>query len=417
MPKRRPIRFFTLLLCLWVLVPPPTAAPRARSIAPPPPAQALAPLPVAAYRAAPEVERAVGFILSLQPEGSYILSRTGVDNVVPMDLAHAALALCQAGRLREAQAALDWLLALQIRPGDAGASVARTVDGQQIAIDYAGSWHDHYHTDGTPRERKTRGRGEAVGLVLIALATVVRADPAYAAHHIAGEPVIAHVARSAAYLSQPALQKPDGRFHHRPDYQVSFGEEAARMGLGLRLAAEMLAAAGPAFAAAAIAAREAGERGLARLAAGGLTVGMSYDHYARGIWGLADADEARDERATALATGLVSPYGVRRYDWQRQRAEGWRDELSWWARERVVGASESFDWGLACLAAGDLDGALRVEAAWLPLQDEGGGFPDGYLPSVGIGISAPTSYAAARFILLERTLTAVTTGAVLASAP
>ena len=45
----------------------------------------------------------------------------------------------------------------------------------------------------------------------------------------------------------------------------------------------MLAAAGPAFAAAAIDAREAGERGLARLAAGGLTVGMSYDHYAGGV--------------------------------------------------------------------------------------------------------------------------------------
>ena len=48
MPKRRSIRFLSLLLCLWVLIPSPTAAPRAQSIVPPPPAQALAPLPVAA---------------------------------------------------------------------------------------------------------------------------------------------------------------------------------------------------------------------------------------------------------------------------------------------------------------------------------------------------------------------------------
>jgi hypothetical protein len=144
---------------------------------------------------------------------------------------------------------------------------------------------------------------------------------------------------------------------------------------------------------------------------------MSYDYYARGIWGLADANEAEEELAAAYATGLVTPYGVRRFDWQRLRADGWRKEIEWWAREQVVGASESFDWGLACLAAGDLTGALRVEAAWLQLQDKNGGFPDGYLPSVGVSISTPTSYAAARFILLERTLTAATTGAVVAAVP
>lgn len=417
MPKKRSVRFFTLLLCLWVLIPPPTSAPRTQSIAPPPPAQALAPLPVAAFRAAPEVERAVAFILALQPEGSYILTRAGVDNVVPMDLVHAALALCQAGHIREAQAALGWLLALQTRPGDEGATAIRTVEGRQIAIDYTGSWHDHYYSNGTPKERKTRGRGESVGLTLVTLATVIRADPTYATHLVAGEPVIAYVARSAAYLSQPALQKPDGRFHHRPDYQVSFGEEASRMGLGLQMAADVLTAAGPAYAAAASVARDAGERGLVRLAAGDLTVGMSYDYFARGIWGLAEAEDAQAEQAATYAAGLVTPYGIRRYDWQRLRADGWRDELSWWGREQVVGASESFDWAMACLAAGDLAGALRVEAAWLPLQEHGGGFPDGYLPSVGIGISTPTSYAAARFILLERTLTAATTGAVLAAVP
>jgi len=260
MPKRRSIRFLSLLLCLWVLIPSPTAAPRAQSIVPPPPAQALAPLPVAAFRAAPEVGRAIAFILSLQPEGTYILSREGVDGVVPMDLAHAALALCQAGHLREAEAALDWLLALQTRSGEAGSVAVREVDEETITIDYAGAWYDHYQVDGSPKVRMTRGRGEAVGLTLIALATVVRADPAYAAHVVAGEPVVAYVNRAAGYLRQPALQKADGRFHHRPDYQVSFGEEASRMGLGLRLAGELLASAGPAYAREAREAREAPAR-------------------------------------------------------------------------------------------------------------------------------------------------------------
>jgi hypothetical protein len=417
MPKQRPTRLFTLLLCLWVLIPTPTTAPRAQSIAPPPPAQALAPLPVAAYRAAPVVGRAVEFILSLQPKGTYILSRAGVDGVVPMDLAHAAMALCQAGNLREAEAALDWLLARQVRPGDAEAGAIRSVDGAEIAINYVGSWYDHYQTNGSPKDWLTRGRGEAVGLTLIALSTTAHADPAYSAHLVAGEPVVAYVSRATEYLSQPALQKTDGRFHHRPDYQVSFGEEASRMGLGLQLAGKMLATAGPAYASAAAAATAAGDRGLARLALGGLTVGMSYDYYAQSIWGLTDVAGARSERAAAMAAGMVTPYGVRRYDWQRLLARGWRQEISWWAREQVVGASESFDWGLACLAAGDLTGALRVEGAWLALQHADGGFPDGYLPTIGTTVGAPTSYAAARFILLERTLTEATTGAMVAAVP
>ncbi|MFN8517017.1 MAG: hypothetical protein U0841_31485 [Chloroflexia bacterium] len=381
------------------------------------PAQALAPLPVAAFRAAPEVGRAIEFILSLQPEGTYILSRVGVNGVVPMDLAHAALALCQAGHLREAEAALDWLLALQTRSGEAGSVVVREVDEETITIDYAGAWYDHYQVDGSPKVRMTRGRGEAVGLTLIALATVVHADPAYAAQVVAGEPVVAYVARAAGYLRQPVLQKADGRFHHRPDYQVSFGEEASRMGLGLRLAGELLAAAGPGYAQAAREAREAGDRGVAQLATGELAVGMSYDYYAQAIWGLTNVEGARAEQERAEAAGVVTPYGVRRYDWQRLNAHDWRQELSWWARERVVGASESFDWGLACLAAGDLAGAIRVEQAWLALQDADGGFPDGYLPTVGATVGAPTSYAAARFVLLERTLTAATTGAMVAAVP
>src|SRR5262249_52868622 len=150
------------------------------------------------------------------------------------------------------------------------------------------------------------------------------------------------------------------------------------------------------------------ERGLARLAAGGLTVGMAYDRYAQALWGLTDAAGARDELAATRAAGLGTASGGRQYDWQQTRAAGRRESLLWRARGQGVGAAESFDWGLACLAAGDLEGALRVEAAWLPQQRPDGGFPDGYVPLLGQEIGASSSYAAARFVLFERTLTMAT---------
>src|SRR5438067_8527689 len=248
-----------------------------------------------------------------------------------MDIAHAAIALTKAGHVSRARAAMDWLLARQTRPDDPQAVVTKTIDGQKVAVDYSGSWWDHYQTSGDPKVKLTRGRGEGDGLVLIALAAIVQEDPAYVAHEVDGEPVLTHVAWAARYLSSPALQKPDGRFHHRPDYRVSFNEEAARMALGLKLASDLLTRAGEGRAA--DSARAHASLGFAALRKGeGLDQGMAYDYYARTMWGLAEGDEAHAELASLRATGLATRHGVRQYDWQRLRARTLVDRLKWWWR-------------------------------------------------------------------------------------
>lgn len=373
-----------------------------------PPFYAIEALPAGEFRQAAAVERAVDFLLRLQPEGAYILSRAGDDDVVPMDVAHAVIALVKAGQLAPARAALDWLLARQTRPDDPGAVETKELDGGEWAtVDYAGSWYDHYRPDGSARTELTRGRGEGAGLALLAVAALAQEDPAYPGRLVAGEPVLAYVARAARYLASPAVQRPDGRFGHRPDYRVSFAEEAARMALGLRSAAELLAAGGAVEEAAT--ARAASERGLAPLHTGdGLVRGMAYDYFARALWGLAAGDDARAELAATRGSGLVRPDGLRHYDWQMRRARRPVARLIWWIRGRVLAPAESFDWGIALLAAGDLIAALTLEAAWLQRQRRDGGFAGGYLDLAGLRlpVGAPASYAVARFILFERLLTA-----------
>src|SRR5947209_1873205 len=269
------------------------------AISPLAPQYAIGALPVNAFRHPGAVGQAVDFILALQPEGTYILTRRGVDDVVPMDIAHAAIALTKAGHVSRARAAMDWLLARQTRPDDPQAVVTKTIDGQKVAVDYSGSWWDHYQTSGDPKVKLTRGRGKGDGL----------------------------------------------------------------------------------------------------------DQGMAYDFYARRMWGRAEGDEAHAELASLRATGLATRHGVRQYDWQRLRARTLVDRLKWWWRGQIVAPSESFDWGIANLVAGDLGTALDIEAAWLPRQDAGGGFPDGYLAGLGLPTAPPTSYTAARFILFERLLT------------
>lgn len=406
---RIPCFLFILLVLGAVLGEPdatqplPPADELARPVAP---QYAVPALDVAKFRQPAAVQAAVDFILSLQPAGTYILSRPGDDDVVPMDLAHAAIALTKAGHVAEASAALDWLLARQARHGDPGVVATKTVGDRCLTVDYSGSWYDHYWASGDAKTGLTRGRGEAVGLTLIAVDAVAQADPDYLTHEVAGEPVWAYVARSVGYLSRPALQDADGRFNHRPDYRVSFNEEGARMALGLNLAAKLLAGHDPRAAAMA---KAHAALGLAALARGdGFAQGMAYDYYAGALWGLVSVPTARTELADTRATGLITTDGVRMYDWQVHQADNPVEAVQWWFRERVVAPSESFDWGIANLMAGNLGPALAIEAAWLPRQRADGGFADGYFLAFRLPVGAPTSYSAARFILFERLLTEAT---------
>lgn len=357
-------------------------------------------------RNAHAVEKAVGFILSLQPEGSYVLTTPGVDDIVHMDVAHCVIALAKTGHAAEAEAATDWLMSKMTLPGDPDRFGSYEHRGLQLPVDYLGSWWDHFRSSGAPRADLTRGRGEGVGMALIATYTVYQESPDYLLRRLGPHSIADRVAFAASYLTSAAMQGDDGRFQHRPDYRVSFNEEGARMVLSLRLAAEMLADVGRTAEARQI--QMASERGLTALLKGeGLSQGMAYDYYALGIWGLVSPRRARQELVALEAAGLVTSDGVRNWDWQADRTTGLVDRLRWWAQSQTVAPSQTFDWAIASITAGQIENALEVERRWLALQRPDGGFPDGYLPILGLRFGSPTSYAAARFIILERLLTEV----------
>lgn len=364
---------------------------------------AVSPLHPSHQRNARAVEKAVGFLLTLQPEGTYILTAAGMDDVVHMDVAHAAIALSKVGYLAEAEAAMNWMVSTMTLKGASDQYGDMELAGETVSVDYSGSWHDHYRTSGEPRRDLTRGRGEGVGMGLIAIYTIYQQDPSYLQMVIQGATVGDRVAAAVGYLTSETMQHPDGRFNHRPDYRVSFGEEAARMSLGLELGARMLDEMGDRVAAQR--ARWGAERGLSALRGGdGLSYGMAYDYYAMSIWGLATQEQAQEELSRLEAAGLVTPDGVRNWDWQLLRAEDWRDKLRWWAASQSIGPSQTFDWAIASIAAGNMNDALEIERRWLPLQRSDGSFAGLYFLGLRVGAGPSNSYAAARFILMERLL-------------
>ncbi len=144
-----------------------------------PPLYQVAPIELSKLPNRTAVERAVQFILRLQPQGSYILTTAHSDDVVHMDVAHSAIALTKVGHIEEAKRAMDWLLAhmTMLNSPDRFGSVI--VGGKRQAVDYAGSWYDHFRVNGEPRKDLTRGRGEGVGISLIAIYTIFQDDPTY----------------------------------------------------------------------------------------------------------------------------------------------------------------------------------------------------------------------------------------------
>ncbi|MCL5962498.1 MAG: hypothetical protein M1358_24825 [Chloroflexi bacterium] len=349
------------------------------------------------------VEKAVRFILHLQPEGSYILTSENSDDIVHMDVAHSAIALSKVGHVKEAKKAMDWLLAHMTTPNSPDRRRTVTIDKTSRSVDYAGSWYDHFRRNGEPRRDLTRGRGEGVGMALIAVYAVYQEDPAYLRHSIDGTMVIDDVAMAVHYLTSDVVQRDDGRFNHRPDYQVSFNEEGTRMVLGLRLASDMLRA--TARVEDADLAAEHAAKGLAALQNGNdINQGMAFDYYALSIWGLATPEQAREEFVSLKDAHLVSPDGVRNWDWQLNTAKSLWSRLRWWATSQSIAPAQTFDWAIANVTIGNIEEARRVEQRWLPLQRADGGFSGVYLPGLRVGLGDPTSYTAARFILLERLL-------------
>jgi hypothetical protein len=137
---------------------------------------------------------------------------------------------------------------------------------------------------------------------------------------------------------------------------------------------------------------------------------MAYDFYAMGIWGLGSRQDALGEVKWLKSTGLVDRDGVRNWDWQLAKANPISDHLKWWAQSQSIAPSQTFDYAIACISAGDIQTALDLERRWLPRQLENGGFQDAFYLGLRIGLAPPTSYSAARFILLERLLSDVVGG-------
>jgi hypothetical protein len=367
-----------------------------------PAAYALAPLNSDLIRNPSAVRRALGFLNQLQPDGTYILSRPGGSDVVPMDLAHSAIALVKANQVDRAKAAMTWLYQSMIR---------RESDRADTATDalYGGSWDDDLTLSGAAVPGSSRGRGEAVGMALIATSVIADADPGFLGVSIGGTHVSDLVRESVDYLTQPAMRRADGSFAHSPEYGVAFDEECARMTLGLELASKILLKTGdPSGAKRAADAAEAGLKALQRRQ--GMSQGMAYDFYAMGIWGLGSRADAQAEIGALKSTGLASRSGVHNWDWQLTKPASLLTRLHWWAQSQTISPSETFDYAIACVSAGDVATAIDLEQRWLPLQRSDGGFADAYLLGLRIGLSDPTSYAVARFILLERLLTDVAGG-------
>lgn len=376
----------------------PTPGPTAAARHPLPPIYRLPPRLPEDLRHATAVQRAVNFLVAAHPTGDYVLSVPGEPLVIPMDVAHVAIALVSVGQIDRAEAAMSWLYRRMTLPGDPDA----IGDG----VDYSGSWYDAMRPDGQPDRSAPRGRGESVGMALIATDAIVAQDPGYLNRVIGDERVVDLVRFAASYLLRPTMQNADGRFYHSPVYRVSFNEECARMTLGLQLASQLLrAGSDPGAAERAGGAAEEGLRALRQGAS--MSQGMAYDYYARSIWGLATPSEAQQELRWLRSTGLVRPGGVANWDWQLQQAASPVVWLRWWSQAQTVAPSQTFDYAIAAVNAGDLPVALEIEKTWLALQRPDGGFPDGVVFGpfgLHLEFGRPTSYAVARFVLLENLL-------------
>jgi len=360
---------------------------------------ALPPTPSQHFLHPEAAHRAVQFLHLMQPSGTYIQSVLGQPQVVPMDVAHAAIALSEADQLSRAEAAMTWLYARMIMPGQQGSYDPRYGD-------FSGSWFDDIQPNGSPMPGSTRGRGEAVGMALIATYSIYQQDPAYLNTLVGDYRIVDLVGRAAEFLTRSNMQASDGRFYHSPDYHVAFNEECARMTLGLELAGRMLAASGDGQAARQAAVHAA--RGLVVLRSGeGMSQGMAYDYYGAAIWGLVSPTAAQSELNDLQANGLVSVDGVRNWDWQLGQATTFPQWLHWWIQSQTISPSQTFDYAIAAVTAHDVGTALSLEQRWLPLQRPDGGFDDAYILGLRIGMGAPTSYSAARFILLDHLLSSL----------
>lgn len=355
-------------------------------------------LRIAEYARPGPVEAAKNFILSHQTENSYIVTNSTKREIVPMDTAHAAIALSKVGHGEEAKNGVNWLLE-KIAPPDT--KKERVLIGGKIEeVAYGGSLWDQYKENGKSSPVAERGRGEGIGLLLMAIDSIAQLDETYMLSTVGGVTVADQMEHMTNYLS--SLQQATGAFIHRPNYKHAFYEENIRMAEGLRLTAERLTKI-PGKQETVHKAKKMSDQAFHAVDAGtGLEYGMSYDYLARAMWGRGGRSMAVKEIANAKAHGRLNDTGVHAYDMKQ-------DTSPFFSKEKLsglsYGTSETAEGAIALFMAGEISSAQEMERNLLSLQQPDGGFPSTFFGGIGMGDASV--YTAARVIQLERVVTDV----------
>ncbi len=345
--------------------------------------------------------KAIDFIRSHHlPSGAFLTDFTKRD-IVPMDLAHAALGLLVTEQVEEAKDGINWALSKLTPNGDPLQKII--INEEEQTVDYSGSWWNEYDEHGARRPKSARGRAEQNGLVFMTVNALCQSDPRYLTSQVDGKQVADHIWNMVGYLDR--MQQPDGRFIHRPTFPLSFPEENVRMAEGLKLMSDRFFEIGEREKS--YQASEMSIKAFQALKRGdGFSIGMSYDRLKYGMWGIGGREVAEQDIFDSLKHGNMNQTGVKMYD-MKQDVISYFDRDKWrqkWSGE-IYETAGTIEGAIALLMAGWIPEAEKYEEAISALQKPSGGFPTAFWGPFSGG--AETIYAAGRYLLLEREMTEV----------
>lgn len=331
--------------------------------------------------------RAVNALLRFQPEGTYILTNISRDDIVHMDIAHAVIAFSKIKYVDQAKGAMNWLLSKTTIP--------QSKDRFENGFDYSGSWYDHFNKKGKPNPG-TRGRGEGVGMSLVAIGSICQEDPDYLFETVNGKSVYGYMKLMVGYLGR--IQAEDGNFYHNPNYPVSFIEENTRMAEGLEIAYQSFLKLGD-FENAALAKRLS-DKGFAAIKNGtNMKKGMPFDYFGKLLWNVEGGEKEID---IFRKSGLIVGNDVRNWDWQENTNEDFKERLKYFVQGLFTTTpSIGMEYADALLTIGRIKEASMFESRARSLQKSDGSFSAIYVTLLGWGLGEADSYAISRYIIME----------------
>lgn len=373
-------------------------------------------------------KEALGYKVSiLNPDGS-VRNDYHSTNVVPMDVAKWAtiaskLKSCSDETdtfyLERSKDAVIWLLTHVTKKGDHDEFDDISVDGITKRVSYAGTFYGKFDLEGRPISRSgaRRGRGEATGISLDAIRAYVQQCPEFLFAQIPGneqDKKVFEIVDEMAHALETELLDSDGRFYHSPDFgphpdpdkEIHFGEENARMRRGLYAASEMLAMVverypdkKEAYSVKIANAKLIADNNFFSIQENGISVAQGHDLEGDAVWGLhnpADPDIVESRRNIAQQQvknvdeselDLVTPAGLRAYDWQETTNPHWYRRLGYKIQDFFVGAAPTLDFAHANLMAGNIQRARDIVEQAGARQNDDGSIPIGWLPSTSLNLS------------------------------